>query len=140
MTKSDFQNKTATITLKKVVYDLLMSKPFKSSKYIDFAISLLIIFIVKKGKACKYVKLAVSDARRKLKPITKYRVLSLAEYKTAKSANKLGETKLISKIVPEHNLATASVEMKQATKSEVEFKVRMQTLCDEERRNQVKCT
>ena len=62
------------------------------------------------------MKLAVSDARRKPKPITKYRLLSLAEYKTAKSANKLGETKLISKIEPEHNLATASVKIKQATK------------------------
>ncbi len=77
---------------------------------------MLIIFIVKKGKARKNVKLAVSEARRKPKPITEYRVLSLAEYKTAKSAIKLGETKLISKIEPELNLATASVEMKQATK------------------------
>lgn len=57
-----------------------------------------IILLVRKGKARKHLKIATEVIKRKPKQITKYKVLTLSAYKTAATANKLAETKFVTKI------------------------------------------
>lgn len=73
---------------------------------------------VKKGKARKYFKLATSDIKKKPRAITKYQVLSLADYKTAKSKNKLSKLKLITNMKPAPNNSAANEDMKHISDSE----------------------
>lgn len=66
---------------------------------------------MKKGKARKYLKLATDKVKLKKRAIQKFRVLPLADFKTAASANKLGEVKLISKIATSETGAQKNQDM-----------------------------
>jgi|688.fasta_scaffold2652209_1 hypothetical protein len=66
---------------------------------------MIIPVIVKKGKARKYLKLAVSDLKKKPKRISKYLVLNLKEYKQAKASNQLSQAKLVTKVADDSKKA-----------------------------------
>ena len=65
-------------------------------EYASFRI--LILPVVKKGKARKYLRIAIANEKRKPRVISKYKVLNLKEYKQAKISNMLGTTRLVTKV------------------------------------------
>jgi len=95
--KEALTDKKASITMSKAVYDLLMSIPFTS---------------VKKGRARKYLRAAVADAKKKPKRHRRFKVLPLTDFKTAKTANKLGEIKLVTKLEQSEPAIHGNAEMK----------------------------
>ena len=54
--------------------------------------------LVRKCKAQKYLKLALEGKNKRPKVIKKHKVLSLADFKNAKTTGKLNEVKLITHI------------------------------------------